>query len=102
MRAIPELNRKLAAPKTLQSTKIVSGIGYDYAILSTLGDIKTMFGNDTLTTNDISVSAMNGNWNYRQIRVAGTAWQENTLLIFFASNLIQNQQVYINIMLSVS
>ena len=99
---VGELNRKLAAPKTLQSTKIVSGIGYDYAILSTLGEIKTMFGNDTLTTNDISVSAMNGNWNYRQIRVAGTAWQENTLLIFFASNLNQNQQVYINIMLSVS
>ena len=45
---------------------------------------------------------MNGNWNYRQIRVTGTAWQENTLLIFFASNLNQNQQVYINIMLSVS
>lgn len=99
---ITELNRKLAVPKTLQSTKIVSGLGYDYAILSTLGEIKTMFGDDTLTTNDISVSAMNGNWNYRQIRVTGTAWQENTLLIFFASNLNQNQQVYINTMLSVS
>ena len=61
-----------------------------------------MFGDDTLTTNDISVSAMNGIWNYRQIRVTGTAWQENTLLIFFASNLNQNQQVYINTMLSVS
>lgn len=97
-----ELNRKLAAPKTLQSTKIVSGIGYDYAILSTLGEIKTLYGDDTLTINDISVSAMNGNWNYRQIRVTGTAWQENTLLIFFASNLNQNQQVYINTIISVS
>ena len=101
MNDLSELNSKLNSPKILQSTKVINGIGYDYTILSTLGEIKTMFGDETLTTNDISVSAMNGDWNFQQIRVTGTAWQEYILLVFFANNLTQNHQVRINMTISI-
>lgn len=91
---LEELNSKM--PQVRQDTRVINGIGLNYAPLLYLKDIQEMFGDDSIEVLDVTVVSTNGEWGSSPHIIYGTSWQESQLLIHMDSNLGTGLPIRVN------
>ena len=80
-----------------QDTWVINGTGVNFVVLLYINDIREMFGDDSITTNDVTVSVTNGDWGSSPHIIKGTAWQEEKqLFVFLDDNLASGMPIRIN------
>lgn len=83
-------------PQVRQDTRVINGIGLNYAPLLYLKDIQEIFGDDSIEVLDVTVVSTNGEWGSSPHIIYGTSWQETQLLIHMDSNLGTGLPIRVN------
>lgn len=89
--AVTQLNSRIVEQKA--GSIVVNNSNTSYATFMTLTQIKTLFNNNNLRSEDIILTVTNGDFSYSSIWIIGTAWVNENLTIRFDNNMSKNLRV---------
>ena len=88
---------------TITITGVYQGIGQPYLVITDLNAIKKIKNLKTpSSTNQVTVTAMNGDWDSQSIQIIATSWQSENCIAFLSENLGTGRLIRINYTIAVT